>query len=109
MKITKLLLSMAIAAAALMFVLSASAQGRIEQRKDNQQARIASGVKNGSLTAGETARLERREAGLNRQIHNERAAHGGRLTAGERTQVNREQNRLSRNIYRNKHNARRQP
>ncbi len=108
MKITRIFKSMAIVAAALTFVLSASAQGRIEQRKDNQQARIASGIKNGSLTAGETARLEHREAGLNRQIHNERAANGGRLTAGERAQVNREQNHLSRNIYRDKHNARRQ-
>ncbi len=109
MKIIKVLQSMAIAAAALTFVLSAGAQGRIEQRKDNQQARIASGVKNGSLTAGETAHLEHREAGLNRQIHNERAANGGHLTAGERAQVNREQNHISRNIYRDKHNARRQP
>ena len=81
MKITRIFQSMAIVAAALTFVLSASAQGRIEQRKDNQQARIANGIKNGSLTAGESARLEGREAGLNRQIHNERAANGGHLTA----------------------------
>ena len=59
MKITKLFLGMATAAAALTFVLSAGAQGRIEQRKDNQQARIANGIKNGSLTAGEAVRLER--------------------------------------------------
>jgi hypothetical protein len=100
---------MVIAAAALTFVLSAGAQGRIERREYNQQARIAKGVKNGSLTAGETAHLEHREAGLNRQIHNERAANGGHLTAGERAQVNHEQNHISRNIYRDKHNSRRQP
>jgi hypothetical protein len=109
MKINKMFQSLVIAAAALTFALSAGAQGRIEQREDNQQARIANGVKNGSLTAGETAHLEHREAGLNRQIHNERAANGGHLTAGERAQVNHEQNHISRNIYRDKHNSRRQP
>ena len=109
MKIKKAFQSLVLAAAALTFVVSAGAQGRIEQREDNQQARIANGVKNGSLTAGETARLEHRQAGLNHQIHNERAADGGHLTAGERAQVNHEQNHMSRNIYRDKHNGRRQP
>ncbi|MGO9640014.1 MAG: hypothetical protein ACLP1Y_01750 [Candidatus Acidiferrales bacterium] len=109
MKFTKIFQSLAIAAAALTFVLSAGAQGRIQKREEHQQARIANGIKNGSLTAGETARLEHREAGLNRQIHHERVANGGHLTAGERAQVNREQNHISRNIYRDKHNARHQP
>jgi hypothetical protein len=81
-------------------------EGRIERRKENQQTRIAQGVASGQLTAKETANLERKEAGVNREIRNDRKANGGNLTAQERQQVNRQQNRLSRNIYRDKRNAR---
>jgi hypothetical protein len=80
--------------------------GTIHQRKENQQHRIAQGVKSGQLTAGETAHLEKREARINKEVHNERVANGGKLTAAERRQVNRQQNRVSRDIYRKKHNAR---
>lgn len=78
----------------------------INQRKENQQDRIAQGVKSGQLTARETAHLEAREAKINKEVHNERVANGGKLTAAERRQVNRQQNRTSRAIYRKKHNAR---
>src|SRR6266436_9335504 len=37
----------------------------IAQRKENQQDRIAQGVKSGQLTAGETANLETKEAAIN--------------------------------------------
>jgi hypothetical protein len=80
--------------------------GTIHARKENQQDRIAQGVKSGQLTAGETAHLEKREARINREVHNERVANGGKLTPAERRQVNRQQNRTSRAIYRDKHNAR---
>jgi hypothetical protein len=80
--------------------------GTIHQRKENQQARIAQGVKSGQLTAGETAHLEKREARINKEVHNERVANGGKLTPAERRQVNRQQNRTSRAIYRKKHNDR---
>jgi len=77
----------------------------IHARKENQQDRIAQGVKSGSLTAGETANLEHKEARLNREIRHDRAVNGGNLTNNEKAQVNRQQNRLSRNIYRDKHNG----
>lgn len=83
-------------------------EGRIQQRKENQQDRIAQGVKSGQLTAGETANLEHKEAKVNREVRNDRKANGGTLTAQEKRQVNRQQNRLSRNIYRDKHNGRTQ-
>ena len=62
--------------------------------------------KSGQLTAGETAHLEGREAHINKEIHNDRAANGGKLTSAERRQVNRQENRTSRAIYRKKHNGR---
>lgn len=80
----------------------------VGQRRENQQDRIAQGVKSGQLTAGETAKLENQERGINQQVRADRAANGGKLTAGEKAQVNREQNRESRNIYNKKHNARTQ-
>jgi hypothetical protein len=80
----------------------------INQRRENQQDRIAQGVKSGQLTARETASLENKEARLNHQIRNDRRGDNGHLTAGERARVNREQNTLSRDIYRDKHNAARQ-
>jgi len=80
----------------------------VGQRRENQQDRIAQGVKSGQLTAGETAKLENQQRGINQQVRADRAANGGKLTAGEKAQVNREQNHASRNIYNKKHNARTQ-
>ncbi|HTO87146.1 MAG TPA: hypothetical protein VMR54_06405 [Thermoanaerobaculia bacterium] len=93
------------AAASLCAALPARADGRIHRRQENQQQRIAQGVESGQLTAGETARLERREAGLNREVHGMRQANGGSLTAAERGLVENQQNRLSRQIYRQKHDG----
>ena len=90
---------------AAMLVPVFGSQAPIPPRQRNQQRRIAQGVKSGQLTAGETARLETREARLNKQFAAERKANGGVLTPGERAQANRELNRTSRAIYRDKHNA----
>src|SRR5215472_14159167 len=77
----------------------------VEQRKENQQDRIANGVKSGQLTAGETANLEKKEAAINKETAKDRAANGGKLTAAEKRQVNRQQNQMSKQIYADKHNA----
>ena len=77
----------------------------IAQRKENQQDRIAQGVKSGQLTAGETANLETKEAAINGETKADRAANGGKLTAAEKKQINGQQNQLSKQIYKDKHNA----
>jgi hypothetical protein len=76
----------------------------VGQRRENQQNRIAQGIRSGQMTAGEAARTENREQGINQQIHADRQANGGRLTGGEKKQINKEQNGASRQIYRQKHN-----
>lgn len=81
------------------------ATNEVNARDRAQQQRIGQGVKSGSLTAGETAKLENKEANLNKEEHNDRAANGGKLTAGEKTKINRQQNHVSKQIYRNKHNG----
>ena len=60
----------------------------INERQRNQQKRIGEGVENGSLTAGEAARLEKQEAAIHHEVKTERKANGGTLTAQERRQVN---------------------
>ncbi|HEX4593729.1 MAG TPA: hypothetical protein VH157_05625 [Bryobacteraceae bacterium] len=93
-------------AAGLALNSSASAQeGRIQQRRENQQDRIANGVKNGTLTPHETARLENQQAKLNHEIRTDRKANGGNLTNNEKRHVNRQQNQLSKNIYKTKHDG----
>ena len=77
----------------------------VNQRRENQQDRVANGIQSGQLTAGETENLEGREANLNREIRDDRQADGGKLTSAEKQQVNRQQNNLSNKIYQDKHNA----
>jgi hypothetical protein len=82
---------------------------KVAQRRENQQDRIAQGIKSGQLTAGESAKLESQQQDINQQVAADRAANGGKLTRGEKQQVNKEQNAASKNIYNKKHNARTQP
>ena len=96
-------------AAASLFAAAVFAQSsEVGQRQENQQDRIAQGVKSGQLTAGETANLEKKESAVNQEVKTDRALNGGTLTAGEKAQVNRQQNRNSARIYRTKHNGRKQ-
>jgi len=74
----------------------------IRQRQRDQQWRIAGGIRSGELTPQETAKLERKEARLNREIRRDRTDGGG-LTPQERHKITRQQNQLSRQIYREKH------
>jgi hypothetical protein len=76
------------------------------QRAENQQDRIAHGIKSGQLTDKEAANLESNEAKINNEVRNDRAANGGKLNAQQKAQVNRQQNQESRQIYRARHNGR---
>lgn len=82
--------------------------GKLGQRRENQQDRIAQGVKSGQLTAGEAAKTERQQRSINREASNMRQANGGKLTNGDKQALNQRQNRASRHIYAKKHNAKRQ-
>jgi hypothetical protein len=82
--------------------------GLVGQRKENQQDRIANGVRSGQLTAGETAKLENKQQGVNRTVAGMRQANGGKLTAADKTAVNMQQNKTSKQIYAKKHNAAKQ-
>ena len=77
----------------------------IQDRKDNQQDRIANGVQDGQLTAGETKNLENKEANINGEEHTMRTDDDGKLTAADRAKLNNQQNKVSSDIYADKHNA----
>lgn len=80
----------------------------IAQRKENQQDRIAQGVKSGQLTPGETSHLEHQEAGINKEMKGMRAQDNGHLTAQDRKTIRQQQNQESKRIYRAKHNNKKQ-
>ena len=77
----------------------------IQDRKENQQDRIANGVKSGELTAGETTNLEKKESNLNHEEKDMRSLDNGKLTAADKTTLNQQQNKLSNQIYQDKHNS----
>lgn len=85
------------------------AMSKVGARAENQQDRIANGVRSGQLTAGETKNLETRESNINHEVSADRKANDGTLTPAERQHVNQQQNNVSRSIYDDKHNAATQP
>ena len=97
--ITNIAMSGAFLAASVPFNACFCGKDR-DSAKENQQDRIAQGVKSGQLTAGETARLENKESALNKEVKAERTLNNGKLTPAERKQVNQQQNKLSHRIYR---------
>jgi hypothetical protein len=80
-------------------------ESKIKQRKESQQKRIAQGVKSGSLTPKETARIEHNEAKINKEVRRDREENGGNLTNKEKAQVNRQQNKVRKEIYNQKHDG----
>ncbi len=104
----RIMVSMMTGALFLGGVSNVLAQNEVNDRERNQQKRIGQGVESGSLTAGETAHLEKQETGINKEVRQDRKANGGKLTAQEHRQVNRQQNRESARIYKDKHNGKTQ-
>src|SRR5579871_4419828 len=110
MKMSNLFLAATLAA----FALPLSAQTTtdnsqpqtVNQRKENQQDRIANGVQSGQLTAGETKHLETKESDINHEEHDMRKLDDGHLTSADRATLNQQQNQVSHQIYNDKHNAR---
>jgi hypothetical protein len=121
-KIAKSLL--VLAAGGLMFVGAAAAQtqdtagagpgvvdpnhprvNEVNAREQNQQDRIANGEKNGTMTPGQAAHVERQEQHIDNQEKADMAAHNGHLTKHEQRQLNKEQNKTSKEIYKDKHDG----
>lgn len=103
----KLFLAAFGAAALIANALPASA-GEVANRLENQQDRIAQGVRSGQLTFGEYRSVENHDHAINTQRERDLRADGGHLTAAQYHQLNRELNVNSERIYFDKHNLRKQ-
>ena len=79
----------------------------VNARQENQQHRIAEGVRSGELTKREAHRLEEREAHLARMER--RLKEDGSLTPAERERLQRRLHALSAEIYKQKHDAQERP
>jgi hypothetical protein len=99
-----LIASIALAA----FIPVAASAGEVQNRIDNQNARINQGVANGSLTYGEYHRLDVAADRIQWQRNRDLRAGDGHLTPVEYRNLNREENNLSDRIYFDKHNDRSQ-
>ena len=76
---------------------------RIQNRMENQQARIEQGVKTGQLTPWEARRLGREQVRIGRM--EERMKSDGWLTYRERARIQHRLNQSSRHIYRQRHDC----
>jgi hypothetical protein len=77
------------------------------QRNINQEQRIENGVRNGSLTNHEVAKLERGQAHVDRKEYV--AGRDGHVGAAEQKRIQRSENRQSPKIYKEKHDAQQRP
>jgi hypothetical protein len=75
----------------------------VNQRLDNQQARINQGLANGTMTGKQAARDEAHDANIAKRESVDEAKHNGHLTKGEQRRLNRSENKNSRRIYNQKH------
>jgi phage/plasmid-associated DNA primase len=76
------------------------------QRAENQQDRIANGVRSGQLTPGEASRLENQQSRMRNEARNMRQENGGTLSQQDRERLHHQQRVESHRIYRAKHNGR---
>jgi hypothetical protein len=81
-------------------------QGPLKQREQNQRARIKEGVKDGTVTKREAAKLHTEQKDIRQDV---KAAHAdGKVTPKEAVKITREQDKASRDIYKQKHDAQNQ-
>jgi len=101
-RIVSILLS-AMFVLALGISVSAQTTPGVDRREHRQQRRIHHGVKSGSLTKREAARLEAQQAETRRL--EAKAKSDGTVTRKERAHLQSRENKTSRHIYRQKHDA----
>lgn len=78
---------------------------QVNRREQNQQNRIANGVKNDKLTPGQTAHLEKGEQRLQNNEKKDMAKDKGHLTKANQKQLNHEANHMSKRIAKDKHSS----
>lgn len=90
-----LMLGLGLAAPAL------AEENLIDQRRANEERRIANGLRDGSLTPREAARLQREQTRISRE--EQRFLSDGHLSPRERRHLLRDEHRTSRHTWRERH------
>lgn len=87
--------------------VSAQSTPSVDNRGHRQQKRIKQGVKNGSLTKREAAKLEAGQAKTRKMER--KAKDDGTVTASERAKLQHRENKTSKKIYHQKHDNQTRP
>ncbi len=85
---------------ALLALAPVYGQGALKERQENQKDRIKAGVKDGSITKVEAAKMKQDQKEIKGDIKAARA--DGVVTGKEAAKITREQNKASRDIYKEK-------
>jgi len=78
-------------------------ENEVNQRLDNQQARIDRGVANGTMTGQQAARDEKHDENIAQREAVDESKHNGHITKAEQNRLNKSENKNSKRIYRQKH------
>lgn len=81
--------------------------GRVDERQEHQQTRIADGARSGDLTHREVRGLQNEQHAIRDAEHRYRS--DGILTGAERRDLHSDLNRASRHIYNQRHDYERRP
>jgi hypothetical protein len=90
----------------VVLAVPAFGQGPLKEREQDQKARIKAGVKDGSVTKAEAARLKQEQKEIHQDV---KAAHAdGKVTGKEAAKITHEQNKASRDIFKQKNDKQNQ-
>jgi hypothetical protein len=78
-------------------------RAEVNQRLNNQNARIRDGVEDGKLTHGQAAQLHAEDHAIRQEERAMAAQNGGHITKTEQRALNQQENQTSRQIYNEKH------
>ena len=78
-------------------------ENEVNQRLDNQQARINQGLANGTMNGRQAARDERHDENIAQREAVDESKHNGHITKAEQRRLNKSENKNSTRIYRQKH------
>ena len=101
----KMFFSLVLVAGISTYTFAQTATPVIKEQQENQRERIQGGIKNGSLTRREAARLRNRKQETHQDI--KEAKVDGVVTHEEKIDIKQEQKQTSRAIYRQKHDGQR--
>jgi hypothetical protein len=91
---------------ALLVLAPLYGQGVAKERAGNQKERIQAGVKDGSITKAEAAKLKQEQRKIRQDAKAAKA--DGTVTGKEKAKITRQQNKASRDIYKQKNDRQKQ-